>query len=237
MPPPVPPAGPAGGFRPQPQPQAQPQPPQPQPQFQPQVQAQPYDFITHPGEPAGGKAFTLPGSNSTGMRAVYVAGGLLVLLIAFLIVKAILNHNPGLATMTGIAQDQQELIHLSTAASGQPSLTTTDQNFAATSQLSVGSSQAAIIKYIVGSGSKLKIKTLNLKVSSSTDAQLASAVTAGIYDQTFKTIMNSELAAYENDLKLAYNGTTDKTKRALFSSDYSQAQLLLTQLNTLPASD
>jgi len=225
----MPPAGP-------PQPQPEPQPPA-QPQFQPQVQGQPYDFITDPGEPSGGSAFSLPGSNSTIMRAVYVSGGLFVLLIAFLIVKGILNHNPGLATLTGIAQDQQELIHLSTEASGQPSLTITDQNFAATSQLSLGSDQGAIIKYIVGSGAKIKIKTLNLKISSATDAQLLSAATAGIYDQTFKTVMNAKLAAYDSDLKLAYNSTGDKNKRALFSSDYNQVQLLLTQLNTLPASD
>ena len=166
------------------------------------------------------------------MRAIYFGGGLLVLLIIFLIVKGILSNNPGAALFTSIAQDQQELIHLATNAGKQPGLTTSNQNFAATSQSSLTSAQSAIIKAILGSGAKLKVKTLDLKVSATTDAQLASAATAGTYDQTFQTVMNTKLEAYVGDLKQAYAKTGDKNSRALFSNDYKQAQLLITQLNT-----
>jgi hypothetical protein len=211
--------------------------PAPQPQLSPQPQSQPYDFITRSDQPASGGTLALPGSNSTIVRALYVAGGLFVLLILFVVIKSLLNSNPGLASFTGIAQDQQELIHLATNASQQPDLTTNDQNFAATSEISLSSSQATIIKYIISGGEKLKTTTLDLKVSAATDAQLTSATTAGTYDQTFQTVMNAKLATYASDLQQAYKNTSNQNSRAFFSSDYKQVQLLLTQLNAPANSD
>lgn len=169
------------------------------------------------------------------MRALLAAGGLLVLVIIFVIIKSLFGGGgSNLTLFVGVAQDQQELIHLATNASQEKSLTANDQNFAATAQLSLASSQAAIIKYLSVNGQKVNLKTVNLKLSASLDAQLTNAAAATIYDQTFQQITKTKLTAYLSDLQQTYKQTKGKNGRALLSDDYNQAQLLLAQLNAPP---
>jgi hypothetical protein len=130
-----------------------------------------------------------------------------------------------------VAQDQHELIHLATNASQQQGITTTDQNFAATAQLSLTSAQSVTVKYLVANGNKISLKVLSLKVSTATDAQLTAAAAATTYDQTFQAIMKAKLTTYVSSLQQTYKQTTGKNGRALLNNDYNQAQLLLTQLN------
>jgi hypothetical protein len=174
----------------------------------------------------------LPGQNSKIGRAAYIFGVLFVVLIGFIFIKGLLSRNPSLDVFVGIAQDQQELIHLTSNAASQPGLNVTNQNFAVTAQASVTSSQGSIIRYLVGSGRKLQPQTLNLKLSASTDAQLKNAIAAATYDQTFQSVMNIKLTSYSNDLTQAFNSTTNPNSRAVFKNDYKQAKLMLIQLNT-----
>jgi hypothetical protein len=166
---------------------------------------------------------------------LYVGGGLVVLLILFSIVKGLLGGGSNLTPFISIAQDQQELIHLTTNATQQQSqgqsMTTIDQNFAITSQLSITSAQAAIIKYMATNGKKVNTKTLSLRINTATDTQLTGSAAAGNYDQTFQAIMKDKLVAYSNGLKQAYKQTSGPKGRTLLADDYRQAQLLLVQLN------
>lgn len=220
-------------------PQSPPQPPPappPAPLYppnQPQPTAEPteeYDFIVNPEKPA--KRLRLPGGNSLLTRTLLAGGGLLVLVIIFVIIKSLLGGgNSTFTAFVGVAQDQQELIHLSTNAGQQTNITTGNMNFAATAQLSLASSQAALGKYLSTSGHKVSLKTLNLKVSASLDNQLVNAATAATYDQTFQQIAKTKLTAYMNDLQQTYKLTRGKNGRALLNDDYNQAQLLMIQLN------
>jgi len=191
---------------------------------------QAYDFITNPDQPARPR-LTLPGGNSPAIRAAFAAGGLLVLLILVIIVKGLFSGSSNLTLFVGIIQDQQELIHLATEGSQQQGITTGNQNFAATTVLSLTSAQASIAKYLSNNGQKIDPKVINLKVSATTDAQLTTAAAATTYDQTFQEIMNTKVTAYISDLKQTYNQTSGKNGHALLKSDYAQAQLLLAQLN------
>lgn len=229
---PAPPITPPPGLPVNLEPQQQVQ-PQPQQQQQvPQLPQQPYDFITHPAEPPGGSSSRLPGSDSAIIRGVYVAAGLLILLMAFILVRGILNRDPNLVALTGVVQDQQELIHLAANAGAQPGLSTNNQNFAATAKVSLTSSQKATIKYVISSGHTIKIATLNLKVSKLTDTELSNAAEAATYDQTFKTVMNAKLTTYAGDLQQTYKQVTDKAGRTVLNNNYKQTQLLITQLNS-----
>lgn len=192
-----------------------------------------YDFIMNPQKPARRPLLSkLPAGSSLPARIAYIFGGLLILLIIFIFVKGLFGGS-NFTSFVGIVQDQQEMIHLAASASQQQNLTVGDQNFAATAKLSLSSSQSAIIKYLVGNGQKLNTKTLNLKVSAATDQQLQNSLAAATYDQTFQQIMNGKLKAYVSDLKQTYTQTTGKNGRALLNDDYKQAQLLLTQLNSV----
>jgi hypothetical protein len=244
---PVPPAAPGSTVYPVAPPQPQPLPPPGQPaapdpaqapmypggQPQPVVsQSQPYDFITNPEQPSSRRALpSLPGISPTAMRAALIAGGLVALLILFIVIKGLLSGGGNLPSFVSVAQDQQELIHLATNASQQHGTTTGNQNFAATASLSLTSSQAAIVQYLAANGQKVNAKVLGLKISAATDSQLTAAAAATTYDQTFQQIMKTDLTAYLSRLQQTYKQTTGGKGRALLSDDYKQAQLLLTQLN------
>jgi len=213
------------------------QPAQPPQQAAPNTaQPQPYDFIMNPEQPKQHKA-SLPGGNSAAMRAVFIAGGLLVLLIVFTVIKGLLGGSSNLDSFVAVAQDQQELIHLATNADQQPDLSTTNKNFTATAELSLGSAQSQLIKYLSTNGTKVTAKQLALKISSQTDARLTTSAAATTYNQTFKEIVNDKLTTYVTDLQQTYNHTSGNKGKALLSDQYQQAQLLITQLNSSASTD
>lgn len=195
-------------------------------------QPQAYDFITDPAQPERQSRLpSLPGVGPTAMRAAIIGGGLFALLIIFIIIKGLIGGGSSLTPFLGVAQDQQELIHLATTASLQQGITTGDQNFAATTALSLTSAQAGIVNYLASNGKKVNPKLLSLKISATTDAQLTAAAAATTYDQTFQEVMKTKLTAYLSGLQQTYKQTSGKKGRTLLNDDYAQAQLLLTQLN------
>jgi len=196
-----------------------------------------YDFITNPApEPKRGPNL-LPSNASAPMRVAIVVGGLLVLLILFLIIKGVLSGGGNTDALINVAQDQQEIIHVTTNATGntQTGLSTTNQNFAVTAQASLTSDQQQLITYLANNGHKVKDKTLSLKISADLDQQLQTAATNSTYDSTFKQTMQNLLSDYQQALRTAYQQTTGPKGRALLSDQFNASKLLLQQLNT-PAS-
>lgn len=173
----------------------------------------------------------LPGSHGLPGRLLYVAGGLLVLVILIVIIKGAFGGSNFTGFVT-VAQDQQELIHLATNATQQQTISAANLNFASTVRLAMTTSQANLIQYLLNNHHKLNNKTLSLKVSAAADQQLTNAVAATTYDQTFQQIMNGKLKAYSSDLRQAYQMNKGPKGRALLNDDYNQAQLLLTQLDS-----
>lgn len=178
----------------------------------------------------------LPGGNSMLTRIALIGGGLVILLIIFTVLKGLLTSGPDLTPVVAVVQQQQELIHLVTTAqqSQQGNLSVTNKNFAATLQLTLGTSQGKTIQYLATNHKKLKAKQLNLKVSALTDKRLAGAAAAGNYDQTFTEIMQAQLNTYGSDLALAYKQGYGPKGKALLKDDYRQLQLFKTQLNATP---
>ncbi len=193
-----------------------------------------YDFIVNPEQLPSKRS--LPGGNSMAMRALFAAGGLLILLVAFVIIKDLISGSSKLGLFVTVAQDQQELIHLATNATQQQDLSTSNQNFVATAQLSLSSSQSQIVSYLANNNMKVNPKTLSLKLNSSLDNQLTTAETAGTFNQTFQDTMKSQLDNYVGDLKQTYDQTSGKKGHALLSSEYNQAQLLLSQVSASTSS-
>jgi len=187
-----------------------------------------YDFIMNPNQPA--PQSRLPGGNSRLMRIVFASAGLLVLLIAFAVVKNLVAPKANLTPFISLAQQQQALIHILDSTDNQPGLTVTNQNFIATASLSLGTSQSQLLSYLNQNHTKLPVKQLNLKVSSTIDQQLKDAAAATTYNNTFKDIMQAKLTSYTTDLQRSSRQATGPKGRQLLKSDYQQAQLLLSQL-------
>lgn len=217
-----------------------PQTPAATPPTEPAQPAEPYDFIMHPATEQVSNKHALPslpglsGASSLLKRAIFGAVGLIALLIIFSIVKGLLSGTSNLTYFVSVAQDQQEIIHLTNTQGNttlQQNLTTASQNFAATANASLTSSQADILTYLANNKYKKANKQLGLKVSSQLDTQLTNAVANGTYDSTFQQILKAQLTTYLTDLNTAYQKTPGKKGRALLNNDYIQGKLLLSQLS------
>jgi hypothetical protein len=168
-------------------------------------------------------------------RIAILGGGLVALLIILNVLKGLLSTSFPLTPFLSVLQDQQELIHLSTEAdqtqTGQAALPATYQGFLATTQLTVTSVQTQLLTYLTNNHQKISPKQLNLKVSTTIDSQLTSAAASGDYTSTFQQIMTSQLNSYTADVRAAYNQTSGKKGHAQLRSEYSQAKLLIKQLD------
>jgi hypothetical protein len=187
---------------------------------------QAYAFITNPEKPVKPSPLSsLLTGGSLIARIGVIGGALLILLILFAIVRGIFGGGQNLDSLLTVVQEQQELIHLTTTASQEPSLATGNKNLAATIQSSLTSSQSATLTYMSKNGKKIKTAQLNQKVSATTDTQLKNATSAGNYNQVFRDVIQTQLNAYSNALNAAYGKITGPKGRDLLRENYRQLQL------------
>jgi hypothetical protein len=203
-----------------------------------------FSFITDPATP-----FTKPSPfgalslNGTSMaaRVGVIAGALIVLLMLFVIIRNMLSGSAGFntATLMSVAEDQQELVHLTTTltqnAQGRSALNSTTLNSAITIQLTAAAAQTKVIHYLQTNHYTVNAKLLPLKINTSLDTELANAIAGGTIDTTYQSVVQTQLNTYCNDLRAAYDSNKGVNGRTLLSNDYDGAQLLLQQLKT-PAS-
>lgn len=205
---------------------------QPNAPYQPMPQPQPqndYSFITNPQAPSGGSR-SLPGSGSPVARALIVVAGIFFLIILFNVGKGILSGGSNTPLFLGTVQDQQSMIHITTKAVEEQSITSTNKNFAITAQLGLASDQSKTATYLKKNGVKLNAKEVNLKLSASLDTQLADAVAASNYNAVFAQVMKTKLLNYDQALQQTNAKTTGAKGRALLKSEHNNTQLLLKQL-------
>ncbi|MEO7364276.1 MAG: hypothetical protein ABIV43_02085 [Candidatus Saccharimonadales bacterium] len=188
-----------------------------------------YDFITNP-EPVRQRR-SLPGGGSLLSRVLIASIGLIILIIAFAIIRGLLSGGDNQDAMLRVTQQQQAIIHLTTAASQQQTISSTNRNFAISATLVVTSQQKQLLAYLrTVEKQKISASDLSLKVSASLDKQLTDSLTSNTYDTTFSSILQAQMAAYQSALKVAYAQTTGPNGQKLLNEDYQSATLLLQSL-------
>ncbi|MEK7599503.1 MAG: hypothetical protein AAB462_00495 [Patescibacteria group bacterium] len=191
-------------------------------------QAPAYDFIVNPNQPK--PKTPLLGNSSLPLKVGIIAGGLVVLLIIFSILRGLLGGGNNMTPYIGIMQDQQALIHLLANAQEQKDLSAQNEEFVATAKLSLVSGRSTISQYIQSNGQEIDPKQLGIKISASTDSQLTAAAEATTFNKTFREVMAEKLATYSNDLQQLYNQTSGTKGKAILSDLYDEAELLQKQL-------
>jgi hypothetical protein len=195
---------------------------------QPPVGQPNYDFIVNPQ----GAPHKLPLAGGSMLSRILVVGvGLIVLIVAFSIIKGLISGGGNSAALLHVAQDQQAILHLTTAAAQQQGISSTNLNFAVTSNLVITSEKSQLLGYVTKQHQKISKKQLILKVKPALDTQLATAAAASTYDLTFQDIMKSQLDDYQSALKFAYKQTNGAIGRKLLTDDYNSAVLLTRQLS------
>jgi hypothetical protein len=176
----------------------------------------------------------LLGSGSLGMRIGLLAGGAVVLMIVAAIVISALTPKGDTAGLTSIAQRQQEMVRVTTAALQQSQVDSQDaKNFVTNVELCAASDQQQLLAFMGTHGTKLSSKTLALDQSTATDTQLANAATANNFDSAITANLVQQLQAYESLLSTTYHQTSNTQTHTLLQSSYNNASLLIKQAKAL----
>lgn len=193
-----------------------------------------FDFILNPAPPtnATNKIPGVSGLTPTLRKVIAAVGVFTVLVILLVIVASVLKGSSSSLPIENVAADQQELIHVITEASQQQNLDSTDQTFVATASLVLTSNQNQLENYLTVNNQKVPKKVMASRISASVDQNLTLAQTNGDYDQVLDQVLTGQLQSYMRDIVSAYNSSKGPKGRALLKSDYSQANLLLTQLTS-----
>ena len=187
-----------------------------------------FDFIVNANHNAGSGFFSANAPLKT--RILVVAVGAAVLLTLALVLVAVLSRVGSInsADLVGIAQRQAELARISqtpvTSADAQPT-----RNFAATTMLSLVSEQQSIVHFLAQHGTTVSAPVLQARKNTQTDTALKNAQTSGSYDQTYISLAQSQLQAYSQALKQAFQSAPTVAEKLLLQDAYNQAQLLIAQ--------
>lgn len=195
-----------------------------------QFDASQFDFIMNPGQK--NKKSLLPGGPQ--QRTILFVGIIAIVVIGLvLIILSIFSRSaPGTDQFVKLAQEQNEIIRVSTAANRKVG---GDQakKLAAVTSSTITTDQKATVDYLAKQKKKVNSKTLALTASKETDADLSAAERNGRYDEVFTKIIIEQLTRYISDLKSAYNNV-GKNGKAVLDQSYKNATLILQDNKTTP---
>lgn len=193
-----------------------------------QPQTNDYDFIMNAGQKPK-KKIVLPSGNSKQSRILIVVGGVSVLLIAVVFVMSLISSagNATKAELLKAVQQQAEIVRISTLGI-ERAKGSTAKNLATTTNLSIMSDQAILTSSLAGQGVKVNPKELAAGKNQKTDAALTAAEQSNKFDEVFVQTLQTELAAYQQTLKSAYDKTSNEKLKSTLSQQFEHAGLLAT---------
>ena len=202
--------------------QAPQQPPFNQPSA-PQTPENPYHFILNPEQPKRSSSLGKP----TGL--LFIIGAVAVVVVLIVVILSIAKGGgTSKQPYVTVAQDQAEMSRV--AGLDLDRVQDTDvKNFATTTKLTMASDSASYTAYMGEHGVKISKKQLAAGTQSTTDAQLASAITSNTLDPTLRTLLQNEIKQYQTDLARAYRISTTSSTKAVLKQLNDNAELLLTQ--------
>ena len=164
-------------------------------------------------------------------RMVIIAGGLVILIILFVVIFSLLSHagSAQKQRLLETAQAQTELIRIATIGKDKASDLGV-RSLAATTSLSVASEQQDVINALAKRGVKGNSLTKQLGTSKNTktDTALDEAVANNRFDDTFLELINKQLNDYKRLLQSSSSGATVSEQKSL--------QVAVTNVNTIQKS-
>jgi hypothetical protein len=199
------------------------------PPSQPQYpQQSPYDFIVNSGQPQPKRPFSLPNGGSKRQRILLIAGGGFTLLVLIIMMFSMLSGGSKEQNerLLSIAQQQTEIVRVTNLARDK-ARTSAAQSLAATTSITMQSSQSDVTGLLKKAGVKTDVKVLALKNDPKTDAALEAAAQNNRYDEVFTELLAREIKEYQTSVKEAYDGTSSKTQKAVLETAFINASTLL----------
>ncbi len=188
----------------------------------------PYDFIMNPSKPPKKASFGLDPFIGKILLVLGVVFSIMVVVAIFL--SATDSKKLGTAELIALAQTQQEIIRVANQGTSAAVQQTT-KNLAITTEFSLKTQQSVLLDYLAKKkGTEVSEKELALKQDAKTDLLLKEAKQTSTYDITLSQILEESLRNYSNSANSLFKLTTNEAEQTLLSNNYSQTQLLISQV-------
>jgi len=196
--------------------------------YQPQDPNNPYQFIMEPPKKQKLTGGGLSGNPFIIKIIFFVGAAVALIIVAGIAINIFFAPKTNVDDIVGIAQTEQEIIRIATL--GHSASATSIQDAAISTQLAVTTQQQSWLTFLATYGKKISAKDINLKKNVATDNQLTQAKATSSFDGTYKTILRTQLEAYQVMLKDAADNAGTAKEKATLLAHYNQVQLLLQQL-------
>lgn len=160
-------------------------------------------------------------------KIVLIVGGALVLMLALWLVATLAFGKTSVETFVSLAQREEEIARVS--ALGDDATSQQIRNASANTELSITSYQNSTLAYLTERGRQVKSAELTLKKDATTDGKLADAKANNAFDAVYVGIVRTQLMAYAEELKNAFDNESDGSLRLELAKKYEGVQLLLKQ--------
>jgi hypothetical protein len=187
-----------------------------------------YSFITNPPKPPKKK---LVNPTSVKSKVLVIGGIFVVLLITFSVIKSVFFKSPPIGpALIKVAQQQTELLHLTTRVRDQPGVTSNLVASAVTTNLAITTQRAQLVTLLTKAGTKVTPESLALGIDVVADNKLAIAKTTSTYNEVFRTVIKEQFVVYQRTLKQAYDLTNNANTKKILKADNDGVKLLIYQL-------
>lgn len=172
----------------------------------------------------------LPSGNNFIRNIALIVGTGIVLMIIIIVLANVFLGSRGVNSkqLVDVMAHAQEIARVSDLVSQQQSNADINTlNLSATTSNALNSEQAQLTSYLHSMRiKKISTKDLDVYLNKSTDTQLQTAAQNNNLSTTYYSYLKTQLAAYENSIKTAYNSSGPKAKQILQSASASTQTLL-----------
>lgn len=188
----------------------------------------PYDFIMNPQQPKPKRKF---GLDPFITKILLVLAGVFIIMIILAFALSMAGPKKiSTEDLVSLAQTQQEIIRIAHQGTTDAVQQTT-KNLAVTTEFTLKTQQSKLLGYLADKkGTEVKEKELGLKQNASTDLELKEAKQTSTFDVTFSSVLEEELRSYSSTVNRLFGTTQADDEQDFFSSNYGQAQLLISQV-------
>lgn len=186
-----------------------------------------YEFIMQGNQPVKKPMIPGTGGNSMKSRIILVVIGAFILIMGAIGVNAIVNSGPdNKQQLLELAQQQTELIRVAEIGVKNSSGLQA-KNLAITTELTLTTERNTLVAALKTQKVKVNDKTLKAKADSKTDRALTTAQQNNRFDEEFLKTIQEDLKEYQQNMKAAYNTTTNKKLREALKLQYANANIII----------
>ncbi len=160
-------------------------------------------------------------------KPLLIGGGLFIVLVLIIVGGSVLSNRSGANNkkLVDIAAQSQEILRVSRAYQVQlknPAAV----NLAATTQVTLNSSQSEMLNYFKKLKVKYKSQDLLAHVDKKTDAQLSTAAQNNVLDAAYENYLKATLTKYRASLNAVYK-TSGPNMKKILKTAYNTASTIL----------